>query len=336
MRLPVAFSFLTIVAACSLSAPGDRTLSGGKLECGVNQKSCETDCASLDEPATGCGMASCAPCALPHAQPLCTDGNCAIGACQAGWGDCDGVAETGCEAAVAPGEEPCSCHAMRFVTPQGSALMDITTAVPLGTGDWTVEAWVNITGGVQFFQSQGPLPFIILATRGNPPLFKCKMYDGTELPGVNEATTTKPLVIGTWQHVACIRHGGELQAFVSGRLAATSPIQGNPDLGVQSRGSWGGWSGYPVSVGSLMGPVRISRGARYSERFAPASRWTVDADTLVQYLVDRPASPQSVDRWIIHDEAARETDGGTEHRNDALTLGGLVPEETDTPCATRK
>lgn len=60
---------------------------------GLNGNGCEAD---LLTPADcgGCGLA----CMLPNATPRCDAGGiCAIAACSAGWGDCDGLAENGCE-----------------------------------------------------------------------------------------------------------------------------------------------------------------------------------------------------------------------------------------------
>jgi hypothetical protein len=36
-------------------------------------------------------------CALPNAVSVCFAGKCTVGACGAGWGDCDGAALNGCE-----------------------------------------------------------------------------------------------------------------------------------------------------------------------------------------------------------------------------------------------
>jgi hypothetical protein len=50
----------------------------------------------------------CAVCAYDHAEPLCIDGACAMGACESGWYDVDGSEATGCEYPCTPtGDEVC-------------------------------------------------------------------------------------------------------------------------------------------------------------------------------------------------------------------------------------
>ena len=53
---------------------------------------CEIDLWSVDH-CGACGQ----PCSLPHADPTCEAGSCAVSACHPGWGDCDNGAVNGCE-----------------------------------------------------------------------------------------------------------------------------------------------------------------------------------------------------------------------------------------------
>ncbi len=57
---------------------------------------CETD---LRTDASNCGLCGTA-CSFPHAAPLCSTGTCAMGACDAGFADCNGSALDGCETAL--------------------------------------------------------------------------------------------------------------------------------------------------------------------------------------------------------------------------------------------
>ncbi len=103
---------------------------------------CET---TLDTVANcgACGNA----CALPHASSSCDAGSCAIGACDAGYGDCDGDPQNGCEASLAVVPDSTSCGAcgvscpacagfQGLACPQGLICRDYTgdNCHPLGYG----------------------------------------------------------------------------------------------------------------------------------------------------------------------------------------------------------
>ncbi len=55
---------------------------------------CEVDTRTSAAHCGGCGRA----CAPSHATGACAAGACAVATCEAGWGDCDGLASNGCEA----------------------------------------------------------------------------------------------------------------------------------------------------------------------------------------------------------------------------------------------
>ena len=57
------------------------------------------------------------PCALPHASSACSSGSCVKGACDSGWGDCDGDPANGCEAELSTPQHCGTCE----MTCQGSA-----------------------------------------------------------------------------------------------------------------------------------------------------------------------------------------------------------------------
>jgi len=65
---------------------------------------CETDTSSSIQNCGWCGHI----CQLAHALSQCTSGICQIASCENGWTDCDGLAETGCEADLLSDPQNCS------------------------------------------------------------------------------------------------------------------------------------------------------------------------------------------------------------------------------------
>ncbi len=96
--LRVGLFCVLVGAACSNEVVA---LSGCPTANGVGKR-CEGPmgdlvCVALDDPSYDCARASCAPCVLPNAMPICgPDGTCAVGTCFSGFADCDSAAP-GCE-----------------------------------------------------------------------------------------------------------------------------------------------------------------------------------------------------------------------------------------------
>src|SRR5260221_13478608 len=84
--IAVAAMLAFVVPACGSSS----NPSPGGAAC----KMCEVaskgafECVPLTDRDFGCASPSCIPCVLPHANPMCaSDGQCAVGACFAGFVD---------------------------------------------------------------------------------------------------------------------------------------------------------------------------------------------------------------------------------------------------------
>ena len=70
------------------------TCQPGFADCDGNAANgCENNLNTTPSNCGSCGHA----CSFAHATALCTAGACALGACDAGWGNCDGDASNGCE-----------------------------------------------------------------------------------------------------------------------------------------------------------------------------------------------------------------------------------------------
>jgi hypothetical protein len=76
--------------------------------CGDTEKLCGSACVLRDDPAFGCGVATCSACTLyAAAKATCAAGSCAVEACAAGFADCDGVASNGCESNLPTSVDHC-------------------------------------------------------------------------------------------------------------------------------------------------------------------------------------------------------------------------------------
>ncbi len=91
---------------CSGGACAVATCSVGYGNCdGVATNGCETNTSTTAAHCGACGAA----CSLANAIPACVGGACAIAACSAGYGDCDGRASNGCETALSTSTNCGSC-----------------------------------------------------------------------------------------------------------------------------------------------------------------------------------------------------------------------------------
>jgi hypothetical protein len=91
-------------AVCDAPGAAESCLAGtcvvgvceaGRADCDANPSNgCEVDTTSNRAHCGGCNLA----CALDHASESCLGGTCTLGACEAGFANCDGTASNGCEA----------------------------------------------------------------------------------------------------------------------------------------------------------------------------------------------------------------------------------------------
>ncbi len=313
------------MAACMLTEPSESVLTSGAKRCPAGQKGCETRCVGLSDPATGCAMASCEPCVIPQGQPGCERGSCAVGQCESGWANCDGIVENGCEEQVAPGATSCTCHAIRLTTPKAFAQFT-PSGFDVGQGDWTLEVWTKLSGPLAPLVVTNPgygINTIALYLESDPPRLRCSMYVEPMDPTKNTTVSERSVALGLWQHLACVRKNNELRAYVSGEPSAAAVA----DAVLAANGKTailGAYNTLLLDTPLLLGPLRFSRVARYGEAFAPAPRWPIDKDTVAQFLVYAQAQDVGT-TLILRDEAM--------NGNQAQTQGGIVVEEEDTPCS---
>jgi len=97
-----------LVWSCSLTLDAEETGAG----CPEGFKACgEPAHCERPSPENGCGADNCIPCGVRNAEPICSEsGECIIGGCNPGYGDCNENVSDGCEVNVYESVDHCeSC-----------------------------------------------------------------------------------------------------------------------------------------------------------------------------------------------------------------------------------
>jgi hypothetical protein len=121
-------------AGCASGACGLGTCVAGFGDCnGVAADGCETDLRTTAAHCGGCGNV----CALANVvSQTCAAGQCAVGTCTAGFGDCDGLAVNGCEADLAADPFNCgACNASCDLYPNAAGVCTAGTTCSMGACD---------------------------------------------------------------------------------------------------------------------------------------------------------------------------------------------------------
>lgn len=185
---------------------------------------------------------------------------------------------------------PPQCSYLRYTSTSARASGPQTADWGLGTADWTVEAWLRVMPGtseggiwttnenytahqIGFGYSQGTIRFGTYRD-------SCPCGPGTG----NLSLPSSRIDDSMWHHVSVVRSGGTARVFVDGVPGMTDVI--STSLVAASPISFGKLAGYPGSYAALgihVGPVRFSRGRRYSQGFVPSTSWPIDQQTIGQW-----------------------------------------------------
>ncbi len=105
--------------------------TNGTCGCAAGQTMVGTTCVDVQTDARNCGRAGNA-CALANvATQRCQGGQCAVGACAAGFADCDGMAANGCEVNTATDASHCGACGTRCTGPNGTSTCAMGACSPL-------------------------------------------------------------------------------------------------------------------------------------------------------------------------------------------------------------
>ena len=138
----------------------------------------------------------------------------------------------------------------------------------MGTGDFTIEAWVHPT---TLYSSN-----FIVCLSGSDSVFGYG-NDGTlniQLPssGAPALTQLGPVIVNNkWNHFACVRESGNLRGYVDGVLAATVD-SATTDMGSSGTVTIGDHPTLSREIKGYLQDLRIYKGvAKYTSDFIPAS-----------------------------------------------------------------
>jgi len=153
------------------------------------------------------------------------------------------------------------------------------THFDFGAGDFTIEAWVCITGALNVYRPiilrdniNSTRGWLLLADSDNAGKFNFMIYVGTTMYSV-KSTAAAPLNSQT--HIAVTRSGTSLRLFVNGALNATTTITGTVNTLSQPACIGAIWLSNAVYTvaGTMLGYIdelRVTKGlARYTASFTP-------------------------------------------------------------------
>jgi len=146
------------------------------------------------------------------------------------------------------------------------------TANAMGTGDWTVEAWIYLTTG-------GGTPFImdtLPASSGSTTGLRMRLNASNQLQlwqySSAVLTSSASVAVNGWTHVALVKNSGTTTAYVNGVASGTYSDSGNYTCG-SSRpmiGSDGFNNGSENSFPGYISNLRMVKGtAVYTSAFTP-------------------------------------------------------------------
>lgn len=138
-------------------------------------------------------------------------------------------------------------------------------ALQMGTGDFTIEAWIYYT------TTTGPTYFV--GTGSGAGAYRIGVNNATGAVvfySVNNilliTTPTNTITINTWAHVAAVRASGIITIYINGQAMASAANLDNYSAGLTAIGSWSAttvssWAGYITNL-------RITKGAAIYQSIA--------------------------------------------------------------------
>ena len=182
--------------------------------------------------------------------------------------------------------------ALKFNGTTDVALTPAKTAFTLGSGDFTVECWINQTAAQNaYIAGQGDAT----STAANTPWYM--FINTSSLPqiavntsgGLVQAVSSTAVTLNTWTHVAGVRNGSTLRLYVNGVQTATSALiytvnTSSSNLGIGNAGDSTSYyfNGYIDDFRFTKGICRYPSGTTFTP---PTAAFPNKGDTPGPYVV---------------------------------------------------
>jgi len=103
------------------------------------------------------------------------------------------------------------------------------TAFGLGTGDFTIEAWiyptVNPANGPGTIADFRTAPTASATSMRVNSSLQLQFYNGPA--NINNIFTSQIVTLNSWNHIACVRSSGTVYAYINGKLAGSATVSSN-------------------------------------------------------------------------------------------------------------
>ncbi|MFO0608772.1 MAG: hypothetical protein U0324_36735 [Polyangiales bacterium] len=233
-----ACTYAHATGVCTAETCARGACAAGFEDCNAaSADGCETRLATDPNNCGGCGIF----CTASHGTPACVAGACAVAACDAGFGDCDGDPDNGCEANLASSGAHCGACGAACPSGQGcsaGACAPVRSSVGAGLGSHQCV----VRGGQVFCWGDNSYGQIGNGTQGGP-------MPPTAVVGITDAIAVTQGRV----HTCALRSTGRVSCWGTGASGATGM----------------GWYGpmyamVPMEVPGVEGAVALSSGATHS------------------------------------------------------------------------
>ena len=146
----------------------------------------------------------------------------------------------------------------------GSTSINFSSSQSLGSGDFTIEGWYYYIG-----DSNG---FYVSGITGSPSIRSMQgVISIFQNDNGADYRQSAGLTRNGWTHLAYVRKNGTVNMFINGVLQSAMTVTNNVNYTAPFSVKLGGVNGYGYNVNAYYDQFRVTKAARYTSNFTPAS-----------------------------------------------------------------